>query len=220
MDRPARVIVVEDDAPTLEALCASVKQNSKLQLIAEASNFTSAKAQLTSQPCDLVLLDLVLGNDSALPLITLSQNLSPPPKVLVISVLGDESSVIQAIELGANGYLLKEDAMHNLEEAIARVLSDEAPISPAIARHLLRKLQKLPSQGSLNTFDDQLSRRELQMLDALAQGFSYQEVAEKYSISYHTVADYVKSLYQKLQVGSRGEAVAKGVRAGIVRINP
>jgi len=217
MNQRTRVLVVEDEPATRDAICAAVTANDELCLVGAAASVDSALSLFMEQTFDVLLLDLQLGEENGLQLVAAraASSRNRHARILVISVLGDESSVIDALEAGADGYLLKDGAIDQIGAAIRDVLSGNAPISPAIARHVLRRLRRQPSTATPDS-DCVLSRRELQMLEALAQGFSYKEVAEKHAISYHTVADYVKSLYQKLHVGSRGAAVAKGVQSGLV----
>lgn len=217
-----RVFIVEDDPSTRSSLAHSVQQAEGLTLGGTAGSLAEALEILGTCVPDLVLLDLRLPDGIAHPFIEHVSQTMPAVKVLVITVLGDETNVVRAIELGACGYLLKQDALRDVEHALQRVLDNESPLSPAVARHLLKKLQAQASSDIRRATDSAtastLTAREHQMLEALAQGYSYQEVADKYALSFHTVAHYVKSLYQKLEVNSRGAAVAKGVRSGLVQV--
>lgn len=212
----ARVLIVEDDGPTRAAFCAAVARDAALKLVGEAASHDVARACVEAGEYDVLLIDLNLGTQQSFDLIDLSRS-RHPAKIMVISVLGDEESVISAIEAGADGYVLKDGAFSDLGHQLAQVLAGEAPISPGVARHLLRRFQPAtPAGGSEEAVS--LSRREKQVLTEFARGSSYKEVATKFNLSLHTVGDYVKTLYRKLQVNSRAAAVNKAVKSGIIEI--
>ena len=134
-------------------------------------------------------------------------------------MFGDEASVISALEAGADGYLLKDAT--DVAESILQVVQGGAPMSPAIAAHLLRRFRTprsaaAPAEASVSRA--LLAPRELALLECLARGLSYREAAQELTISHHTVADYVKAIYRKLSVNSRGEAVFEAVRTGLIRM--
>lgn len=212
----ARVVVIEDDAPTRAAFCAAIRRDPALELAGEASTHAEATPLVVEGAYDVLLVDLNLGHRKSFDLIELSRA-NHPARIMVISILGDEDSVISAIEAGADGYILKDGAFAALGDPIARVLAGEAPISPGVARHLLRRFRPRVAAGS-DGDEVSLSRREQQVLTEFARGASYKEVARKFDISLHTVGDYVKTLYRKLQVNSRGAAVNKAIRSGMIEL--
>lgn len=215
----ARVVVIEDDGPTRAAFCAAVERDPGLVLAGQAAGHDEALPLIVAGGYDVLLVDINLGDRKSFDLIELSRGNHPAP-IMVISVLGDEASVISAIEAGADGYILKDGAFADLGGPIAQVLAGAAPISPAVARHLLRRFQPPPAASAPEGSDGvaPLSRRERQVLTEFARGASYKEVARKFDLSLHTVGDYVKTLYRKLQVNSRGEAVSKAIRAGMIEL--
>lgn len=186
-----------------------------LELVGAADTYKRGESLIRSTAFDLLLIDLQLGEESGIDLIGLCRSMTSA-RILVLSALGDESSVVNAISSGADGYLHKEAAMMDLSAAIKQVGEGEAPISPTIARHLIRQLQDSPDERAAAA---NLSPRELQLLKALARGYTYKEVASHYGLSYHTVVDYTRSLYRKLDVGSRTEAVVAGAQQGIISLS-
>ena len=211
-----RVAIVEDDAPTRAALGDAVALQSSLELACEAASHAQAELLVRAGNYDCLLIDINLGHLQSFDLIALSHSLWDA-KIVVISVLGDESSVISAIAAGAHGYILKDGAFGDISVPINQVMAGEAPISPGVARHLLRRFK--PAEAvSGRCSEESLSRREQQVLVEFARGASYKEVANKFDISIHTVGDYVKTLYRKLQVNSRREAVSKAVRSGMIEL--
>lgn len=211
----ARVVIVEDDPHTCAAFVAAVKRDETLCLAGVAPDHDAALPLIVTGDYDVLLVDINLGPRQSFDLIELSRA-NHPARIMVISVLGDEDSVISAIAAGADGYILKDGAFADLGEPIARVLAGEAPISPGVARHLLRRFRPETEQGPED--GTSLSRRERQVLTEFARGASYKEVARKFDLSLHTVGDYVKTLYRKLQVNSRGAAVSKALRSGMIEL--
>lgn len=211
-----RVIVVEDDAPTAAALCQSLRRSPDLLLVGVAHSHPQASV-LLQQSCDLALIDLDLHGVSSLDLIArLSEQ--QRCKIMVISALGDETSVMAAIEAGAEGYLLKDGAFADLETPILQLMQGQAPISPGVARHLLRRCKPQATKAPVTSDDLQLTPREQEVLRHFALGASYKEVAQQLQISLHTVRDHVKALYRKLQAHSRGVAVRRAVQCGILHM--
>lgn len=215
---PARVVVIEDDERTRTALCQSVDRDPALTLSGLAADHDEALPLLVAGDYDVLLVDLNLGTRKSFDLIELSRA-NHGAKIIVISVLGDEDSVISAIAAGADGYILKDDAFAELGTPIAQVLAGQAPISAGVARHLLRRYRAdAAPDGDTDAGAVGLSRRERQVLTEFARGASYKSVARKFDISIHTVGDYVKALYRKLQVNSRGAAVSKALKSGLIEL--
>ncbi len=200
------VLIVEDNIATLTALVQQCGDGGEITLRGYARDFSGAETLISGARADVIVLDLDLAGESALPLIP--QAVDAGLKVLVLSNLGDQTSVLAAVRAGANGYVLKDDAIFDLPESIRCTLEGDAPISPGIASILLRQLR---GSGQSERIDDfpELSKRELQILEALSEGMTYREIADQLHLSYHTVSDHTKSIYRKLQVNSRGQAVAK-----------
>jgi DNA-binding NarL/FixJ family response regulator len=216
LDAPTRVLIVEDDPALRAAMGRAVSADAELTLVADVGDWEGAERCIAASGHDVVLLDLDLRGRSALDLIPRAVRHA---RVLVITVLGDEASVLRAIESGASGYLLKDELLDDLTSSIHQVMQGEAPISAAVARHLLRQVQRRAIEPALEPTlepDHALTPREHQVLTAFARGASYKEVAAECDISLHTVRDYVKTLYRKLGVHSRGEAVTKALRERLV----
>ncbi len=213
------VVLVEDDPATLDALSAQVKGIPGFQLLTAAASY-AAGARGLLEPYDLLLVDLDLGDGCGIDLIRASRQRQPQARVLVISVLGDERTVVTAVEAGADGYVLKDSSVGTLAAQLTAVMAGDAPISPGIARHLLRRFRtEAKDMKAARRADAALTPREVQMLECLAQGLSYKEVANRFDLSVHTVGDYVKTLYRKLRVRSRGEAVNVALKHGLLELD-
>lgn len=200
-----------------QALAQSVGQVDGFELVGLAETLRDG-LRLIEQSIDVLLVDLALPDGSGLDLITLAhQKLTC--KILVISVFGDVRNVVRAIECGADGYLLKGADTLEVASAIRTVLAGGAPISPAVAGHILSRVR-----GNLARAEKEpkpavtLTPKEVVILERLAKGLSFKEVARLEDISHHTVGDHVKAIYRKLAVNSRSEAVFEAVQAGLIRL--
>lgn len=206
-----RVFVIEDDDRARSAVIASLEEGAGCALYGAATGYDDGLAGIAAGGFDVALIDLDLAGRPGVDLIAACAE-KGAAKALVLSVLGDERAVVDAIAAGADGYILKDRSFSDLPEAVAQAMRGEAPISPAAARHLLRQFRPAAEPAVA------LTRRERQMLEELARGASYKEVAATLGLSVHTVGDYAKSLYRKLSVTSRGAAVRKAVRARLIRL--
>jgi DNA-binding NarL/FixJ family response regulator len=169
----------------------------------------------------LLLLDIGLPDGCGLDLLP---RIPAGTAVLVISAIGDEATVVRAIEQGAAGYLLKDARPKDLIEAIEAVLNGGAPISPGVAAYLLRRLRVQARNGVPDRAETRLSprsealesltARETDVLRVLTRGYSYEESAALLGITRNTVGQHVKQIYSKLAVNSRSEAVFQAIQAG------
>lgn len=205
------ILIVEDDASTRERLIGLLESGPGYAPILAAATLAEGRAALGRLPdAAAMLVDLGLPDGSGVELIREGRRRQPPIESLVISVLGDEHSVLTAIEAGAGGYLLKDAEAVGIVASVEQLRAGGAPLSPAIAVHLMRRLQPIRSQAPL------LSAREVELLKLIAKGLTYEEVAGVLGLRYNTVASYAKELYRKLEVHSRSEAVFEAVQMGLV----
>jgi DNA-binding NarL/FixJ family response regulator len=141
----------------------------------------------------------------------------------VISILGDEESVISAVTVGATGYLLKDAFPTDIAATVRDLFAGHSPISASIARFIVRRTQgqsqeqaKAPPLPALNTA--KLTPREIDILWGIAKGFSYADIADHLGLSRQTVPGHIKSIYRKLEVNNRGEAVFEALQQGLIRL--
>lgn len=211
----ARVAIVEDDAILREELARVVTGAEGMDVVGAAETLSAGQTLLASAP-DVLLVDLALPDGNGVDLITQARAKIPAIKIVVVSIFGDARSVVRAIEAGADGYLLKGADPGEAEAAIRSVLEGGAPISPAVASHILTRMRERTATRA--ELDAPLTEKEVAILTDLAKGFRYKEVARLHGISPHTVADHVKSIYRKLAVNSRSEAVFEAVQAGLIKL--
>ena len=170
---------------------------------------------LEAKPVDVLLTDLGLPDGSGIELI---EQAAKHGEILslVVTVFGDEEHVVEAIEAGAMGYLLKDQAPDDVGKAILDMAGGGSPMSPAIARYLLRRMQPEKGEGEESDIPA-LSQREREVLGYIVKGFTYAEIADLTDISQHTVSTHIRKIYRKLSVHSRGEAVYEALQLGIVK---
>jgi DNA-binding NarL/FixJ family response regulator len=143
----------------------------------------------------------------------------PQAEAMVISVLADDRNVIEAIEAGASGYLLKDSDPINIIDAIVDLLEGRSPISSTIARTIIRRIAgKDTGEQRPDETGEKLTPRETDILWGIAKGFTYGELAESLQISKQTVPVHIKNIYRKLQANNRSEAVYEASRRGLIRL--
>ena len=229
-----RVLVVEDDPQMREFFAASVSRCAQLQLAASVGSVVEAKAWLDddANTVDVLLTDLGLPDGSGLEVIRHATSLHPRCEPLVISMFGDEDNVLASIEAGALGYIHKDSAPDDIAQTILEMKAGASPISPMIARKVLSKYARSKTDVSSDTAQQAapvikngasgllppslLSPREHEVLNLIARGFSYAEIARLQAVSVHTVQTHIKNLYAKLSVHSKNEAVFEATRLGLL----
>lgn len=218
--RTHSVLVVEDDRNTREYIAHALDTEDDRYTVSTAGSLEAGFESLRRDPPDVILVDLGLPDGNGIELIRRAREISADVHVLVITVFGDEATVIGAIEAGAHGYILKSEAPEDLRLSVDQVLAGGAPISPGIASHLLRRFTELHPTREKSKADSILTDRERVVLDLIVKGLPYQEAAAALGITRNTVASHVKSIYRKLEVGSRGEAVFEALSRGLVKVDP
>lgn len=211
-----KVAIIEDDDVTRVMLKNRVDECDSLCVIASYADFNSAMNALDKTTPDVLLVDLDLPDGSGIDIIRRESQRHPKLAIMVISVFGDEVHVLQAIQAGARGYLLKDSDSSEIGYSIQQLIKGGSPISPSIARHLIKKFQIDPQVEEVNENAIILSDREHEVLELASKGFSYTETASILDISVNTVASYTKRVYVKLSVHSRSEAVYEATQMGLM----
>lgn len=214
------VMIVEDEAEFLRRFSDAVLSDAGLSLLGAVTSGNAAKALLSTQAPDVLLVDLGLPDISGVEVIAHAARVCPQCDVLVVTMFADEDHVLASIEAGATGYLLKDASSQNIAASIHEVRAGGSPISPRIARRVLARLRIAPGTPSpaplMAAESSLLSQREIEILRLVAKGFSFETVSEVLGISVHTVVTHVKKVYRKLAVHSRGEAVYEAGHLGLL----
>lgn len=203
---PCTVSIVEDDPVARESLCELVQQSPGVRCLSTFGSAEEALEQLPHQEPDVVLMDINLPRMSGIECVSLLKQRCPKVQVLMLTVYEKPDAVFQALRAGASGYLVKRSVSKNLAAAIQDVLNGGSPMSSHIARKVVQYFHQLgPASDDLV----KLSTREREILEMLANGDLYKEIADKLAISITTVRTHIQHIYEKLHVRTRTEAVAK-----------
>jgi DNA-binding NarL/FixJ family response regulator len=209
-DATRSVAILEDDPNVARHFREIIEAASDLSLCGMAGSLAEARDLLSLTP-DLFLTDIGLPDGSGLTFIPDIRVRLPDCRILVITAFGDRDTVVTALNAGADGYLLKDSSTAVILDGIQATLDGGAPISPSAAVYLLERL-RAPEAAPTVPGDERLTPREVELLELFARGQSYKAAGRALGISPLTVGNHVKSIYRKLQVHSRGEAVYEAVR--------
>lgn len=206
-----RLIIVEDDRTLLQSLKVLLSGEPGIEISGAYNTAEEALAALEHTGADIMLADLGLPEMSGVDLIHKAWTLHPEMDILVHTISEERMSVFSALKAGATGYILKGSTPRELVEAIFELYKGGAPMSPKIARMVIREMHVRDTRDQ-----NILSKREKMILSNLEKGLTYKEIAGILCISPHTVHTHIKNIYEKLQTGSREEALRKAARIGIL----
>jgi len=211
------ILLVEDDPPTNWRLKDALEKSGFD--VAAAMTLAEARASLQVRKPRVLLTDLQLPDGHGVELIRETRTRLPDTEIMVISILGDEESVISAITVGATGYLLKDAFPTDIAATVRELVAGHSPISASIARFIVRRTQSHPEPPPGPPLDTvKLTPREIDILWGIAKGFSYAEIAGHLGLSRQTVPGHIKNIYRKLEVHTRGEAVFEALQQGLIRL--
>jgi len=206
---PISVSIVEDNDKLRGTLVRVVNRADGFRCISDYANAEDALKDLPQTRPDVVLMDINLPGMNGVECVRRLKQLLPQTQVMMLTVYEDTENIFNALTAGANGYMLKRTSTRELLEAIQEVHRGGSPMTMHIARKVVLSFQKTAATAQAT---ENLSEREQQVLDLLSQGLMYKEIADKLAISYETVHTYIRRIYEKLQVRTRTEAVAKFLR--------
>lgn len=208
-----RVAVVEDDATIREALELMLDADPDFACAGAYGSAEHALRSLGGFPADILLLDIhlpgMMGSDAALRF----HERFPRMAIVMFTVFEDDRRIFTSLVNGACGYILKKTPPEKILGALRDVRDGGSPISPEIAKRVVDLFRRMRPRELV---DVSLTSTEVKLLQSLAEGHSYQSAAETMKISINTVRDHVRSIYDKLHVHSKSEAVSKALRAGLI----
>ena len=202
-----RVSVIEDDARLRGLFAGWLGREPGLRLVGEFSDGESALKALPQQSPDVVLVDINLPGMDGVECVRRLKPAMPKTQFLMVTVYEDAKRIVGALAAGASGYLLKRAKRDELLDAIRDVSSGGSPMTSSIARKVVQSFQQAPPPVAAEAA--QLAPREQEVLNLIAQGYANKEIADKLQVSIPTIKTYIRRIYEKLHVRSRGQAVAK-----------
>ena len=206
---PIRIAMIEDDAPFADTLRQYFALTPAIDC---AAIFPSAEAALAKVPAlapQVLLVDINLPKMNGIELVARIVQSCPSMVCLMLTMYEESALIFDALKAGACGYLLKRTPPAEIVAAIEEAKAGGSPMTPQIARHVVAFFQRPARAPQTGPLDDTLAGREREVLDLLAKGYLYKEIADTMQISAHTVNSHIRRIYEKLHVHSRSQAVAK-----------
>ena len=210
-------ILLLEDLPEIRAwLRKLVLQVFPDSQISESARVADALALVTAVKFDLALIDLGLPDGSGVDVVTKLRDVQPETQSVVVTIHDDDEHLFPALQAGAFGYILKEQARELITEQLQRISQGEPPLSPSIARRVMAYFSAM-KKPHVNTtlINVSLTDRESEVLLRVAKGYTLPEIGVQLGLSRHTIADYVKQIYRKLNVSSRAEVALEAQRMGL-----
>ena len=187
--------------------------------VSEAARVHDAIELVSAVKFDLALVDLGLPDGSGVDVVTRLRDMQPEVQAVVVTIHDDDEHLFPALQAGAFGYILKEQPRELIAEQLQRISQGEPPLSPSIARRVMAYFTSAKARGYPPVVDTlpnvSLTERESEVLLRVAKGFTLPEIGVQLGLSRHTIADYVKQIYRKLNVSSRAEAALEAQRLGL-----
>jgi len=206
---PIKVAIVDDDDGIRAGLATLIRRDHALRLVGDYADAEAALKEIPHRPPDVVLMDINLPGINGVECVRQLKSSLPAVQFLMLTVYEDSDSLFNSLKAGASGYLLKRTASARLLDAIRDVYGGGSPMTPQLARRVVQFFSK-PADGAASVA--RLTPGEREFLDQLAKGYAYKEIADRMTISIDTVRSYVRTVYEKLHVHSRTEAVVKYLR--------
>ena len=214
-----KTILLLEDLPQIRTWLAEIVGLAFPEAVVhECGQVEEAKALVGQHRFDLALLDLGLPDGSGVEVVDVLRTAQPHTQTVVITIHDDDEHLFPALQAGAFGYILKEQAQDLIVEQLQRISQGEPPLSPSIARRVLSHFKVVVPPVPTDIPKVALTERESEVLLRVAKGFTLPEIGNQLGLSRHTIADYVKQIYRKLNISSRAEAALEAQRLGIFRV--
>lgn len=211
-----RIYLIEDDRSILRFVENALQQRPDWRLVGYSDTYAHAEMMAPNSLADVFLVDLGLPDGRGEDMLRLLAEAKPDAELLVFTVFGDESRLIRALQMGATGYVLKGCSERELIDAIQHIREGGAPISPLLARMLLKQFRAAEAGAPVDGPTPVLSERETDVLRLVAQGYVNKEIAQRLGIGVTTVSTHIKNLYRKLAVRTRVQVVRAAQARGLL----
>jgi DNA-binding NarL/FixJ family response regulator len=206
MTAPIKVSIVDDDEAVRQNIALILRESPRIAFQNSYDSAEQALVGLPKAPANVVLMDIHLPQKSGIECVRQLKTQLPDVQFLMLTVYKDAAVIFEALEAGASGYMLKRTSPEKLIEAIVDVFEGGSPMSSQVARKVVQYFQR---PGSKPAPEVHLSSRETEVLNLLAKGYLYKEIADQTALSIDTIKTYIRRVYEKLHVRSRSEAIAK-----------
>jgi DNA-binding NarL/FixJ family response regulator len=208
---PTKILIYDDNTDLREGICHLLRLREEYEVVGEFGDAKNVVKEVTELKPDVILMDIEMPGITGVEAVKKIRTIDRNAQIIMLTVFDDQGHIFEALQSGANGYLLKRNASDRLVQSIEEVLSGGAPMSPSIARLIISEMQVRKPQENY-----QLSVREKEILKSLATGNSFKLIASDLQISLETVRTHIKKIYEKLQVHSQIEAVSKALNEKLV----
>jgi DNA-binding NarL/FixJ family response regulator len=205
LDNKIKIAVVEDDVEILDYIVSLLKTDYNIEVVKTFEEYNTAFNTIPKLVLDVVVVDINLPGQNGIELVKTLKPKIPHVQFIMYTSLFDAETVFLALKAGATGYITKETQPEKLGEAIRDAFKGGAPMSSDVARKIVKSFHEFEKKSN----KAQLSKREQEIINMLAQGLRYKEIADKLFLSVETVRTHIRNIYDKLQVNSRTEALNK-----------
>ena len=211
-----KIMLAEDHVLVREGTKEMLDREADMKVVAEAGDGEEAVQMVTEQDLDIVIMDIAMPKLNGIEATKQIKEIRPGTAVLVLTAYDDDEYVFALLEAGAAGYLLKDVSTDELVEAIRAVQAGESMLHPAIARKVVDRFSRHVEEGKGKASSEELTEREIEVLQLAGKGITNREIADTLSISHRTVQAHLSHIFTKLDVGSRTEAVVYALRKGFL----
>ncbi len=209
-----RVAIIEDNNSLRQALKCLLELSTDFSCVGEYDACQPITEFTPDTLPDVILMDVDLPGENGIACTRRFKDMYPFLNILILTVIETGDRIMEAINAGASGYLLKSASPEQIMDSIRVVYKGGSPLTPSIARKIIHNIQEQENAKSKNKI--QLNKREIEVLNGLVQGLSYKMIGDKYFISIDTVRSYIRSIYEKMEVHSRSEAIVKALKDRLV----
>ncbi|MGH2469028.1 MAG: response regulator [Chloroflexota bacterium] len=216
--RRIKVMVVDDHALFRAGLRDLLEEDHEVEVVTEAAGGEEAVEKARTFVPDVVIMDVRLPGMGGIEATRLIKKEHPPTEVVIISAIDDEEQIVEAIEAGATGYLIKDDEPESVVSAIHQASQGKAYLTPDVARRVLDRFATALAGKHHRRGSSELTPRETTILQLMATGKRNREIAQRLGISERTVGNHIANIYSKLQIQDRAQAILYAIQKGLVRI--